>query len=312
LKLARFIIIAASAAAALPMAHCASTGASFLTIDPSARTSALGNAGNAIVGDSSSLFINPAGLGHSMGSEMMTTYSRLFMDSSYSSIGFVHSLNSLARSSALGVSVVYLNYGSFDGHSPDSSSSGSFGASDMALGLSYGLMLGAGVTAGVTARAIQEQIETSSARTVSFDAGMQIPMPLKGLALGLALRNAGPGVKFINERAPLLTSAEMGFGFTIGRFVLMSNAVTTLSTGKSNFGFGTELQLASGLNLRTGYLLASEERTAGSAAGGLSRWADFSAGIGLHLGRYQFDYSFVPHAELGVSQFFTMSARFAR
>jgi hypothetical protein len=113
-------------------------------------------------------------------------------------------------------------------------------------------------------------------------------------------------MKFISKRYDLPLVFKAG----LSRRLPGSGAVLVLEADKPidnhpSFVLGAEYPLVAKLALRTGY----RYRHTGNELGA---WSGFSAGAGLMLGRFSFDYAFSPFGELGNSHRFSLNARFGR
>lgn len=128
------------------------------------------------------------------------------------------------------------------------------------------------------------------------------------LAVGLAIRNVGPGVQFIDQRDPLPTMASLGVSYPISNiFNLAFDTNYHLNENKISFGLGTEISPIRSVALRAGYL---QNSALGAGAGGLVGLGGLGGGIGLKFTRYQVDYTFTPFGVLGSTQRLSLGARF--
>ncbi len=285
-------------------------GASFIKINQSPATAALGGAGSAMIADVSSLYINPAGLSSMNSTQLWATHTELFEDSSMNSFAFGYPFGLESKGQTIGLGVTYLNYGAIEARDANRQTVGSFRPSDLAATLSYARIVGP-LTAGLSVKAIQEKIAGDSASGVAADLGTQWNTPLRGLHLGLSLLNVGPSMKFISEKYSLPTTARFGVGYSIGLFNVLSDVGVPAHGGKNWYALGTEFRPVSMLSLRAGYLTTGESRLADkSTSSQLAGFAGFAGGIGMQIGRYQIDYAMTPHQQLGNTQQFSFSMNF--
>ncbi|MBI5242746.1 MAG: hypothetical protein HY922_03555, partial [Elusimicrobia bacterium] len=111
-----------------------------------------------------------------------------------------------------------------------------------------------------------------------------------GLALGLAVQNIGPTVKFqqASENLPLNIRMGGAYAFTVGRQKsALALDVTKERSEGALIGFGAETIVAKALALRLGY------NTRNAAGPGVS------VGVWWLLSNFSFDYAFVPFGDLG-------------
>ncbi|MDE2293761.1 MAG: UPF0164 family protein, partial [Elusimicrobia bacterium] len=118
--------------AAAPARAAFETGAAFLTIDPSARSAALGGAYTAAAGMADSAFFNPAGLAAMTKNQLMAGHAQWLAQTSFDTLA----LGLPVHGTAFGLTAVRLSAGSIDARTADRASAGSFQAQDAAYGLS--------------------------------------------------------------------------------------------------------------------------------------------------------------------------------
>ena len=94
---------------------------------------------------------------------------------------------------------------------------GSFSARDWEGTLGYGRGVRRVFFWGVNARHVESRIEDAAARTTAMDMGFLYRPERKGflsrLSVGAALRNLGPGARYIEKKAGLPKSLELGASF---------------------------------------------------------------------------------------------------
>ncbi len=277
------------------LAHALESGADFLNIGASARASALGSAYTALADDAYSLYYNPAGLaGARRGVSVM--HADWALDGSYD---FGAAAFPVAGTGVTGaVSFTRLDHGAMDGRGVSGESSGGFSAADKAFGLGLGWMSG-GVRLGAGAKLLSSEIAGYHASAVAFDAGASRKLDGMPLTLGLAVRNLGRGMKFIDKRENLPLTVSAGAAFAVIPAVSLAAEVNRLVYDRrTTFAVGTEYGLLGGLALRGGY-------AAGAVSGGA-----LTGGVGFRAGTMSFDYSFSPFGELDTTRKFSLSMGF--
>ena len=111
----------------------------FLNMNPSARSLALGtNSISAIDKDLSVAWQNPAALNPSMHNNAFVSYNNYVSDIKS---GYFSYARTLKNKGTLAASVMYLDYGKFDGYLPNGISTGVFTVKDQCFQLGYGKTL---------------------------------------------------------------------------------------------------------------------------------------------------------------------------
>lgn len=156
-------------------------------------------------------------------------------------------------------------------------------AYDLAAGVSIGLPI-AGGGIGLTVKGIYEKLHYADAFGAAIDAGVQIPLPGGFLVLGAAVRNLGRmGVLDIKR---LKLSSSRAIGIALARPVEL---------GSWRFAAGADVwkptddwtQLRAGLEASHDLLRLRLGTRQGTG------WRTISAGFGLALGGWRFDYAYI-------------------
>ncbi|MBN1150003.1 PorV/PorQ family protein [candidate division WOR-3 bacterium] len=264
------------------------TGSTFLKIGIGARPVALGSAYTAVADDANCVFWNPAGLGQTYALGGTFSFLNLFENINYGAGAFIVRLKSLG---VLGLGGAFLS-ASDTRRDENGNENGSFSNYDAMFLVSFGREIyGDNLFAGASVRGIQSKLGDRTARTATLDGGILfVPHPF--FRFGVALKNVGPGIVFIDERdlppTELRTGTAIVLPLDLESFVLK----TTLSAdlGFSEFskissGFGGELTLLptnldfafNGFSIRGGY--QPIEKT-----GDWSGWS-FGLGVMMPLGK---------------------------
>jgi long-subunit fatty acid transport protein len=167
----------------------------FLLIEPSARITAMGNAGVAVYDGIQSIYYNPAALGPLGKYEVQFTHSVWFADIVYDYAALVVPL--AGWGSVFG-SVTALNSGDIDVRTVEQplGTGERYSVSDVALALAYGRELTQRFGAGVQVNYLDETIWHSSLRTVTFNVGTAYRLTDNGMILGASLSNFGTNARF--------------------------------------------------------------------------------------------------------------------
>lgn len=276
------------------LAHALESGADFLNIGASARASGMGSAYTALANGSNSIYYNPAGLALAK-REFSLMHAAWALDSTYDFAAAAFPVAGFTGA----ISFTRLGHGSFDGRNADGGGSGGFSASDKAFGLGLARMAG-GFNLGVGAKLLSSSIAGYDASTFAFDFGASRKLASAPVTLGLAVRNLGPGLKFLSKREALPLSVSAGAAFTVIPGMNLAAEVSRLVYDqRTSFAVGTEYGLTNNLALRGGYA-AQTSGLPGAMTGG----------IGFRAGSMMLDYSFSPFGELDATKKFSLSMGF--
>jgi hypothetical protein len=307
-------------------AHAQSkTGATvgdFLTIEPSARIAAMGNAGVAMGEDLDAVYYNPAAIG------ALDHPSLSFMHSAWlAGISFDYGAGVLPLGGwgSVFASVTALHSGDMDVRTVDQplGTGEKFGVEDVALGLGYGRQITARFAVGVQLNYAQETIWHSSLGAFTFNVGTLYRISKNGLHLGSSISNWGtqsdysgrdlrvtydpsPGVNGDNSSLPgsafagdfplpVLVRVGVGMPLQLNHQTRLEWEVDAFhpSDNTESVSAGTELTLRNALSVRAGYQNAFERD---SELGG-TLGAGFKGR--MEAWDYRLDYAWADHGRLG-------------
>ncbi|HVG94734.1 MAG TPA: PorV/PorQ family protein, partial [Planctomycetota bacterium] len=192
-------------------ARAGAAGSPTLRRSLSPRSAAMADAYAAVAGGLSSLSTNPAGLAAARRSQLDTTFTSGVLDDTFGFIGWAQPLP--AGTAAAGLS--YYDAGKVDLHFAGGRTETRTAQRDFVGHLAWALPLPGGLSAGVTGKFYRfELAQEARASGAAADVGVQWTTPLKGLSLGAAIQNAGPGVKFEAEREALPLATRGGLSWS--------------------------------------------------------------------------------------------------
>lgn len=285
-----------------PAVQAAQT-ASFLDAGVGARALSLGGAGTAFADDATALYWNPSRLAQIEKREIAFSHAELAESTRLDFGGYVHP----TERGALGAGFTYLSHGSIEGRDGQGRPTAGYGASDAALTLAYALKGSAG-RAGVALKYIRSHIAEAEAQTVAFDLGLSKSGDMNGFKTeaGLALRNAGPGLKYADQKNDLPLTVALGLLVKKGSLVLGLDYAHRPRVGGNDAGLGLEYEAMKGIYLRGGY------GTQGAVGGGSGFDAakGLAFGLGVKTGPMRLDYGIKPMGELGRAHRFDVGYRF--
>ncbi|MFN0117268.1 MAG: PorV/PorQ family protein, partial [Elusimicrobiota bacterium] len=193
------------------------SGASFLKLGAGARELGLGSAASAISEGSNSLYWNPAGCAKLSATEFSFTHADWLGDAHYDYFGIV----SPTKWGNWGISGIYFNPGSQEGRDAAGLRTGSFSASDVAMGLSYAKEAFPHFGLGTQVKYIESHLGRESAKTFALDFGGQYSFR-NGFIIGSSIRHLGPAQKFIEQKDPLPLIFSIGVSKVFAPVFLVS------------------------------------------------------------------------------------------
>ncbi len=290
--------------------NAAVSGGSFLKIDPSARSYALGQSGAVAALGAEAMGTNPANLMNmSRKMEVMSAYSSLSEGVSYGHIaGAINrSVNKNLLVDAIGFSYTRLSVGGIDGRDSSGNKTSDFGSDDSQMSMSMSGNIGK-MKVGVTGKVVQSKIGEYKANTAfAGDFGMSWGFRSLGrnITAGASLSNFGQGIKYINQKDALPTSMNLGLGTEVGPLNLLGGLKQELN-GKMAMNMGLEFN-AGLVSLRAGM------NALGGAKGSKGGFDGLSSGVGFRIGNSRMDYAVgQSSSDLGISHRLSLTLQFGK
>jgi hypothetical protein len=167
----------------------------FLLIEPSARVSAMGNAGVTTFEDLQATYYNPAALGLFTRNGVQFTHSPWLAGIVFDYVSGVMTLGDFGN---LAGSVTSLNSGDIDVRTVDAplGTGERYTVSDLAFGIAYGRRISDRFSVGVQATFLQERIWHSSMNAFSVNVGTLYRISENGLRIGASISNWGTRASF--------------------------------------------------------------------------------------------------------------------
>ncbi|MBU3698481.1 MAG: type IX secretion system protein PorQ [Candidatus Kapabacteria bacterium] len=267
----------------------------FLRSTISARMAGLGGATVAVAQDPANMVINPAVLTTVDSSVVTATFIKHVLDINAGYATYNRNVEGLGN---MGFTVGYLNYGSFSRTSVTGDRTGSFGANDIAVSASLANELDSTLSYGVTAKILHSTIPDMSSTALAVDAGLLYQIPAKRVNIGLSILNIGTQLSTydgVRDRLPL--DMRLGVSHRLRGLPLLVNFSLNHLTDEtddildrlSNFSVGGELYLGKVLQARLSYDNRLRNTSSVNIASQLS---GLSAGVGLRLPSFSFDYAY--------------------
>jgi hypothetical protein len=273
-------------------------GSLFLTINPGARSNAMGEAQIGVANDVYATYYNPAGLTNLSTKEfsfMHTSYlPNLVDDMSYDFLTFAMPFR---EGESIGGHFTYLNLGDQVSTDTNGNEIGSFSSYMYALNVSYAKQIDESSSWGVNGKYFYQELAVinsldASSGSFAVDLGYfkHNAMDNPNLKLGAVLTNVGPGVSFGDgEEDPLPTRLGLGLSLLTleGQATVAFDFNYELNDQTVVTNLGAEFYLVEDFALRAGFL--------SDPSGDLNYT---TLGLGADLGAIAFDVSYVIGGEL--------------
>ncbi|MBI5573292.1 MAG: PorV/PorQ family protein [Elusimicrobia bacterium] len=274
------------------------SGAQFLNIPVSARSSSLGEAYTGYGEDSGIIEYNPAGLGNIFTNELSLSHLAYFELTTLQSI----TITLPTRKFAFGLNGKYLNSKDTtrDIYGTDGSD---FYIIDWSVMGGFAYKVTADFSLGLSVRNISQKLKDRVASGASFGLGAFTVMPRQKVSLGISVVNIGQGIRFIDERDPLPITLKMGGSWGITHKTTLLVEVIQPNDGGLKQRLGLEYHITEPFWLRFGWKINQRK---------FDDYTGITCGFGLRFGKFYLDYAFVPHSDLGVSHYVSTSIKFGK
>jgi len=325
-------LLAGAMGAGQPLYGQSKTGTTigqFLLIEPSARSTAMGNAGVASTEELISAYYNPGAIGSFKGYGVQFTHSLWLADIAYD---YAAAAIRMGAAGNLYLSATTLNSGEIAVRTVDQplGTGEKYSVNDFAFGLGYGRQLTDRFTAGVQVNFMQETIWHSSLSTFTFNVGTIYTLSGSGIRIGASIANFGlpgrysgrdmrivydkqpdkygdnsnlPGQMYVEDYPlPVMFRAGIDWPLKIGNRNELHLAVNAFhpNDNTESISLGAEWLFMKTLALRVGYQnLWLQDSEVGLTLG---------TGIIFELGGalFQADYAWADHGRLENTQRFTL------
>ena len=309
LILKKFSVFLFLSAFVLSYAQDGTTVYTFLNTPVSARQAALG--GNAISvrdGDVSFSAVNPTLMNEEQDKMLSINYASYLADSKYGTISYVQDLN---YGHLLSINARFMDYGSMPRTDEAGNISGDFNALDAAFGVGYAYQFEDEWTIGGSVNLITSKIDSYSSMAIAANAGVTYHFALTNETLSLVARNFGYQIRPYNGvRENLPFAIDLGYTKILDEFPVAltitahdlqkfnisqdyNNNDQKVGFGRKIFdhlSLGAELFPGQAFNIRLGYNM---KRGNELAVKDQRSFAGLSAGFGLKISYFKFDYAHV-------------------
>ncbi len=284
--------------------QAAKSGNAFLDIGTGARAVAMGEAFTGIADDVSSIYWNPAGLGQMKNPQVLLMHNQWFQNVifEYGAVAVP-----LWKGGVLGLSAIYVGYGSMDKLDESGQDVGSFTAYDLNISAAYGMKFSDNLLAGVGIKAPMTVIDSEATYSFAADLGVLYKVPgWEILNIGLNIMNLGTNIGDATQ--PSQVKLGLGLIEAVAGLKIGVDLGQRLFEDSLQVNLGAEYLIMGILAPRVGYKITAEENRLGSGIVGLTvglglchTFNDF--GLGL-------DYAYVPYGDLGDTHRIALSIEF--
>lgn len=259
----------------------------------------MGQAYTAQADDVSSLYWNPAGIAILNQSQASFMYNQLVQGQTYSNIAVATPL----ENGGIGGSVSYLGFGSISGYDANANPTGNVNAYS-GVGTLGGAWLLGPLSLGANIKGVQTQLADVSATGVAADLGglwtFQQPVMGGTLRAGATVRNIGSGQNFINQNDPFPLEWRLG----VAAVQMMDRKLN------ASLDYGKQIDLPGALYTGVEYWVVPTLALRLGYAGTDQEGSGLTAGLGLKVKNFSFDYAYASYGDLGMTQQFEISMRF--
>jgi len=267
------------------------TPGAFLSYGAGARSLAMGKAFVAEASDASATYWNPAGLGNVERQEAMMLHTMLWAGTTYDFLSYVRPMTQLG---AIGLSMVKMTTGGFEGYDEDNEKTAGFSDEQMAVTMSMGKKFMKTLSLGANFRYMTHSLAWHTNSSFLIDMGGLYALPrMPNLRIGFNIQNL-----FENKLAP--TEDKMPLTIRMGavykqfkdKLSITTDMVSTAGVPNLETHFGVEYWLLDYFAFRAG--MDAQEK---------------SFGFGANWQNLGFDYAMSMH-DLGLSHRMSASLRF--
>jgi len=276
--------------------NAGTVGAVFLRLGVGARAIGMGNTFTAIADGINATYGNPAGVINLRVPEANLMHNKWLADISYGYFGYAQPLTD---KSAIAGSIIYVDYGSFEGYDKNGYKISDPTARDQAIALTYGRRITEKLIIGANTKIINERYENEKANGMSFDAGFLYRPEIENLTVGFAVQNLGKSIAFVKDKFKLPLTYRFGICYTSYQEKLITGFdILKARDTDWSFSAGVEWKFYKTLALRAGY---NSENDIGDG---------WSGGLGFYISKFVIDYAYSPFGALGDTHRYSLTYKF--
>jgi len=278
------------------------TGGEFLRLGVGERAIGMGGAFCSIANNVSSTYWNPAGLAQLSSRELSMMSFDYLMDISNENYSYA---NPLGNSGVLGFQISLL--GMRDMSRDEYGTMGSFFKNEERIvSLSYASWINPNLSMGINLKTIYTKLDTDETSGFGMDIGTLYKTPVENLNLGVVIQNIETGLKYTDKKESMPLNLKTGISYTLNNVILatdvdafIDNSINLHTGGEYTYKPMQRWNLQ--LSARLGY---------SASMGNINAISGLSSGFGLKINKFNIDYAFVPHGDLGDTKRISFTARF--
>ena len=263
-----------------------------------ARSAAMGSALAGTAEDASALFANPAGLAY-LGQPELTANSNFWLVDTFQET-LLLGLPAGLTGGNIALAPSYFNYGTFDGRDETGSLTSRYTANQMEIKLGGGVQVVKDLALGFGLEGSQNNLANNSQWAMGGNLGI-LARPSARLRLGASL--GIQGFNLSQTDVGILAAASYNWPLDASDNLLTALNGNFEPGGVQTMAAGVEFDLHGLFFLRAGYQLPLENPE-------LTGLTGMTAGAGLVLSNFTFDYAYLPYGNLGNSHRVSVGLRF--
>jgi len=242
--------------------------------------------------DLPALLVHPAAVAGLETPTLKMSFVSHYVDTQYGSVGYARRY----RGRQLGIRLMYINYGEFNGRDINNQPTGTFSAGDVGITFNVGKKLRDDLKVGAQASFITSKIDEFSAQAATVDLGILYIPPFEGLTVGAVLMNMGKVLKGYSsgytETMPVYLSVGARKKLAHAPFTLYTDVVFP-NDYDIIYAYGIEAEVKKTLFLYAGTRSLSDiDRETQKATTDFAGKITF--GFGIDLAGYRFNYAYCP------------------
>lgn len=277
------------------------TGFNFFKVQYSARANSMGNSFMGLSNTADALFYNPAGIQKIENKQVSSTFMNYFDGFKGGSFAYVHpfkeDIHLGAFCSYLGNNDIKETVVASDGSY--GSQAGTFGASDIIVGLSASKYANEILDIGINVKFLLENLHDTSASAIAVDLAIMHQTTNPKLKLGAAVKNLGKQLTYYtdakyDEKLPLEYVA--GFSYQFNQKLIANADIYRPNTADFSGRLGFEGKVHKNLAIRFGYKTNADDW---KTDGDYGKFGGLSSGLGINWRNLVIDYSISSFGDLG-------------
>ncbi len=267
----------------------------------SARSAGLAEAGCSLSGDVVSIHYNPAGISGIENQAASVMYKRGLDEDTYASLIYARGF----PFGNLGAAVLYYDTGEIELFDTGGNPVTEVGQRDIVFAVSFAKVL-SGIPVGINLKLVSSEVFGENATAVAVDLGGQYGELAENLNIGLAVRNLGTELKYIDEGDPLplnvCAGASYGISVKGGKLKALLDLPYYVNEAEILSLLGIQYEYKELITARLGYAINISDSD--------SEAEPLNIGLGFKLDKYSIDYAIGITRDLDNPHYISLEACF--